>query len=143
MCRPVHHEVEFSAKPRLVYDAYLDSRRHARITGQSAKMSKKEGGKFSAGDAYISGYNVELVPSRRIVQAWRATEWPEGSYSILRLELKAKGGGTHMTVDHLGIPDDFRDGVDKGWYEFYWEPMKEYFGAQESVPRKRRTSRKR
>lgn len=132
MCRPVHHEVEFSVKPKEVYDAYLDSRRHARFTGQSASMSHKEGGRFTGGDTYISGYNLELIPGRRIVQAWRASEWPKGAYSVLRLELRSKGRGTAMTVDHLAIPDEFRDGVDKGWYEFYWEPMKKYFA--ELVP---------
>jgi activator of HSP90 ATPase len=129
MCKPVHHEVEFSVKPKEVYDAYLDSRRHARMTGQAAKMSKKEGGHFTAGDSYISGTNVELIPGKRIVQAWRASEWPEGAYSILRLELKPKGKGSKLIVDHLGIPDEFRDGVDSGWHEFYWEPMKAYFEA--------------
>ena len=129
MCKPVHHEVEFSVKPKEVYDAYLDSRRHARMTGQPAKMSKKEGGRFTAGDTYISGTNVELIPGKRIVQAWRASEWPEGTYSILRLELKPKGKGSRLIVDHLGIPDEFRDGVDSGWHEFYWEPMKAYFEA--------------
>ena len=128
MCKPVHHEVEFRASPKDVYDAYLDSRRHARMTGQAAKMSTKEGGKFTAGDTYISGTNVELIPGKRIVQAWRASEWPEGVYSVLRLELKAKGKGSRMIVDHIGIPDQFRDGVDEGWYEFYWNPMKAYFG---------------
>jgi len=128
MCKPVHHEVEFRAKPNDVYDAYLDSRRHARITGQAAKMSRTEGGRFTAGDGYISGYNLELIPGKRIVQAWRASEWPEGAYSILRLELKPTGKGSRMIVDHVGVPDKFRDGVDQGWYEFYWDPMKKYFG---------------
>ena len=128
MCRPVHHEVDFNARPSELYDAYLDSRRHARITGQSAKMSRKEGGRFTAGDTYISGYNVELVPARRIVQAWRASEWPAGAYSILKLELKPRGKKTRLIVDHVGIPDKFRDGVDEGWHQFYWEPMKAYFG---------------
>jgi len=130
MCKPVHHEVEFSVSPNEVYDAYLDSRRHARFTGQAAKMSRKEGGKFTAGDTYISGTNIELIPGKRIVQAWRASEWPEGVYSMLRLELKAKGRGSKMVVDHVGIPDKFRDGVDDGWYEFYWNPMKAYFGEK-------------
>ena len=130
MCKPVHHEVEFSVSPKEVYDAYLDSRRHARFTGQSAKMSRREGGKFTAGDAYISGTNVELIPGKRIVQAWRASEWPDGIYSILRFELKPKGKGTRMIVDHVGVPDKFRDGVDEGWYEFYWNPMKAYFGEK-------------
>jgi len=130
MCKPVHHEVEFSVNPTEVYEAYLDSRRHSRFTGQSAKMSRKEGGRFTAGDDYISGTNVELVPGKRIVQAWRASEWPDGVYSVLRLELKSKGKGTRMVVDHVGIPDKFRDGVDQGWYEFYWNPMKTYFGEK-------------
>jgi activator of HSP90 ATPase len=127
MCRPVHHEVEFTATPNEVYDAYLDSARHARITGQSAHMSRAVGGRFTAGDEYITGYNLDLESPRRIVQAWRASEWPEGAYSVLSLELQAKGKGTRLIVDHVGIPEKFRDGVDKGWYEFYWEPMRKYF----------------
>ena len=128
MCRPVHQEVTLHAAPKEVYDAYLDSARHARITGEGAKMSRKVGGRFTAGGTYISGYNLELVPGKRIVQAWRASEWPDGAYSILRLELRAQGKGTRLTVDHVGIPDRFRDGVDDGWHQFYWEPMKTYFG---------------
>ncbi len=127
MCKPVHHEVDFPVKPREVYDAYLDSRRHARFTGESARMSRKEGGRFRAGGTYISGYNLELVPGKRIVQAWRASEWPAGDYSVLRLELKPKGKGCRLVVDHVGIPAKFRDGVDQGWYDFYWNPMKEFF----------------
>jgi hypothetical protein len=34
----------------------------------------------------ISGRNVELVPGRRAVQAWRSNAWPEGVYSIVRFE---------------------------------------------------------
>jgi activator of HSP90 ATPase len=136
MCRPVHHEVEFDAPPAEVYDAYLDSRRHARFTGQSAKMSRKVGGYFEAGDQYITGYNLDLVPGRRIVQAWRASEWPGGAFSVLTLELRPKGKRTRLVVDHVGIPAKFRDGVDSGWHEFYWEPMQRYFG--ERTPRKAR-----
>jgi activator of HSP90 ATPase len=130
MCKPVHHEVEFNAKPKDVYDAYLDSRRHARITGMPASMSRKEGGYFTAGGDYISGYNLELIPSRRIVQAWRGSDWEEGEYSILRLQFRARGKRTRLIVDHIGIPDDQREGVDKGWYEFYWDPMKAYFSPK-------------
>lgn len=129
MCKPVHHEVDFSASPQDVYDAYLDSRRHARITGGPAKMSKKEGGHFEAGE-YITGTNIELIPGKRIVQAWRGVDWPKGVYSILRLELSPKGKkGSHVVVDHVGIPDKFRQGVDEGWYTYYWEPMEAYFTA--------------
>lgn len=137
MCKPVHHEIDFDVRAAEVYEAYLDSRRHSRFTGQTAHMSRKEGGAFDAGDGYITGYNVELVPDRRIVQAWRASEWPEGDFSILRLELRPRGGGSRLIVDHVGIPEKFREGVDQGWREFYWEPMRKYFGTRESRPRAR------
>jgi activator of HSP90 ATPase len=138
MCKPVHHEVVFDVPPKQVYDAYLDSRRHSRFTGQSATMSKKVGGKFVAGDEYIIGYNLELVPNKRIVQAWRATEWPDGDFSILRLELSSRKGGSKLVVDHVGIPEEFREGVDQGWHDFYWKPMKQYFGER---PARKQASR--
>ena len=106
-------------------------------------MSRKEGGRFDAGDGYISGYNLELVPGKRIVQAWRASEWPAGAYSVLRLELTPRGSGSRLIVDHLGIPGEFRDGVDQGWYEFYWEPMKRYFGEKPARSRPAGRHRKR
>jgi activator of HSP90 ATPase len=139
MCRPVRQEVEFAVPPRTVYDAYLDSREHSRFTGQRARMSRRVGGWFTAGDTYISGCNLELKPARRIVQAWRASEWPEGAFSILRLDLRPRGRGTVLTVEHVGIPEEFHEGVDSGWQEFYWRPMQEYFGER---PRARGASRR-
>jgi activator of HSP90 ATPase len=127
MCKPVHHEVDFRAKPREVYEAYLDSRRQTRITGATARMSRKVGGRFTAGDGYIRGFNLDLVPGKRIVQAWRGSDWEDGAYSILTLEMRPRGKGTRMVVDHLGIPDDQRAGVDQGWHDYYWTPMKTYF----------------
>ncbi len=142
MCRPVHQEVEFSVPPRVVYDAYLDSRQHSRFTGQRARMSRREGGSFEAGDEYISGYNLELVPGERIVQAWRGSDFPEGVYSVLTLELRRKGKGTSLTVDQVGVPEELRDSIDQGWHEFYWDPMKEYFGTSRTA-RTRRPARRR
>ena len=143
MCRPVHQEVDLAASPREVYEAYLDSAQHSRFTGQRARLSRREGGSFTAGDTYISGYNLELVRGKRIVQAWRASEWPPGAYSILRLELRPRGKGSRLVVDHLGIPDEYRDGVDAGWHEFYWEPMKAYFGRSPVLRRPLRRTRPR
>jgi hypothetical protein len=115
VCRPVHHEVEFDVGPKEICDTYLDSRRHARSTGRSATMSQKEGGGFGAADGYISGFNLELLPGNRFVQGWRASEGPDGVFSVLRLELQPRGGGSRRIVDHVGIPDEFREGVDQGW----------------------------
>jgi hypothetical protein len=47
---------------------------------------------------------------------------------VLRLKVSPRRGGRKVVMEYLGIPAEFVDGADKGWYEFYWEPMKGYFG---------------
>lgn len=42
---------------------------------------------------HVSGINVDLVPGKRIVQAWRHQDFPEGVYSMAAFEL----GGDDMT----------------------------------------------
>lgn len=62
--------------PRELYDAFLGSRRHSAMTGGAAKMSARAGGRWSAWDGSLTGTNIELVPGKRIVQAWRGGDFP-------------------------------------------------------------------
>jgi hypothetical protein len=32
--------------------------------------------------SFLTAFNVEIVANRRIVQAWRGSDWPKGAYSI-------------------------------------------------------------
>jgi uncharacterized protein YndB with AHSA1/START domain len=59
-----------------VYDALMSSRHHAKFTGAPASISKKEGGSFSVFGDYATGNNLELIPGKKIVQTWRADNWP-------------------------------------------------------------------
>jgi uncharacterized protein YndB with AHSA1/START domain len=128
MCRSVHDEIEVKASPQSVYDAYMDSRQHAKFTGAPVKMSRALGGRFTAGGDYITGYNLELVPGKRIVQAWRGSDWPEGEYSLISLELRGRGKRTKVIFDQRGIPDGAPGGNSKGaWAKFYWKPLVDYF----------------
>jgi activator of HSP90 ATPase len=126
----VHHEVTFAAKPSDVYEALMDSRRHAAFSGVPAKMSRVEGGAFECYDGSIEGRNVELIENRRIVQAWRITDWDEGVWSIVRFELAKTKTGTMLVFDHTGIPEDARDGIDSGWTSHYWDPIKKYLAKK-------------
>ncbi len=122
------------AEPGKVYDAWLSSRGHAAMTGATARVSAKVGGKFIAWDGYISGKNLKLVPGRRIVQAWRTTEFadadPDSQIDVL---LEKAPGGTKLTMRHTGIPDGQSD-YRSGWRECYFTPMKTYFqGAKKSA----------
>jgi activator of HSP90 ATPase len=103
----------------------MDSKKHAEFTGGKAVISRKVGGKFSAYDGYAEGVNLELVPDKKIVQTWRASDWPEGHYSRATFALKAIASGTQFTFTQSGIPAEFADDVSQGWRDYYWAPLKE------------------
>lgn len=125
----IHDEVDFHVTPRRVYEALLDSKQFSAFSGApGAKIQREAGGAFSLFNDHIVGRNVELLPDRRIVQAWRVADWPAGLYSIARFELHAQGSGTRLVFDHTGFPPELRDHLAAGWQEHYWGPLKKYFG---------------
>ncbi|MGH6923995.1 MAG: SRPBCC domain-containing protein [Propylenella sp.] len=120
----IHQEVDIKGSPQAVYDILTNSEKFAKMTGgRNAKISTEEGGPVSLFGGDIRARNVELVPAKRVVQAWRSHAWPEGVYSIVRFELAKSGGGTKLTFDQTGYPDEAHDMLNGGWPKMYWEPM--------------------
>jgi len=127
MTRTIRQKTVIHASPRAVYDTLLDSRKHAAFTGDAARISRKIGGSFSCYGGYIDGINLELVPARRIVQAWKSRGWPEGTYSLVTFSLaKAPGGGTRLTFVQVGVPASDFNAKSEGWKTHYWKPLKAY-----------------
>jgi uncharacterized protein YndB with AHSA1/START domain len=109
-----------------IFNAWLDAHDHAGMTGAGA--SAGDDGAFTAWDGYISGRTVGQTPNRRIEQAWRTTEFPAGaSDSSLVVDLEEVPGGTRVTLTHSNIPEGQASGYEKGWDEYYFEPMTKYF----------------
>jgi uncharacterized protein YndB with AHSA1/START domain len=116
------------ASPAAVYEAYVDPKKHAAFTGDSATGTTKVGGKFAAGNGYISGKYLELEKGRRILHEWTTTEWPKGyPPSLVELILKPKGEKTELTMIHTKVPAEQAADYAQGWQEYYWDPMKRYF----------------
>jgi uncharacterized protein YndB with AHSA1/START domain len=126
--KTIHQEVKFAAPPKKVYDALIDAKQFAQFTGAPATIDAKAGGAINAFGGMIVGYNVELVPNQRIVQAWRAGNWGEGQYSIAKFELKPDGKGTTLTLEHSGAPDGSEAMLESGWHKMYWEPLAKFVG---------------
>jgi len=127
MTDAIHQEVTVNAAPARVYEAYMDSEQHKAFTGGAdADISNDTGGEFTCHGGYITGRNIELVPNRRIVQAWRSQGWDEGVYSVVKIELNESDGKTKLVLDHTGFPDGEKENLEKGWTMRYWEPMNEY-----------------
>jgi len=120
----IHQEVTIDASPAAVYGLLTSSADFAKMTGgKAASISTDVGGAVSLFEGGISARNIELVPDKRVVQAWRSQAWPEGVYSIVRFELAPAGKGTRLTFDQAGHPDGAREMLEGGWHQMYWQPM--------------------
>ncbi len=124
----ITQKVTIPASPEEVYDAFMDPKKHAAFTGADATGKSEVGAEFTAWDGYITGKNLELERGKYIVQEWSTTEWPEG-YPPSRLELtfvKVKDG-TELTMVHSGVPAEQLEEYRQGWFDNYWDLLKEYF----------------
>ena len=127
MSKVIRQSATFKATPHEVYEALMDSRKHARFTGSPARISRKVGGPISAFGDYISGTNLELVPDKKIVQAWHASEWPAGHLSRVTYRFTPVAAGTRADFTHSGVPDPFFDDIKQGWIDNYWFPLRARF----------------
>jgi activator of HSP90 ATPase len=122
----IHQEVDFKASPQRIYEALLDAKQFTMFSTMPAEINREAGGACSLFEGHIIGRNVELIPNKRIVQAWRVVDWPEGVYSIAKFELKPQGSDTHLVFDHTGFPEELRDHLAEGWQDHYWARLKKY-----------------
>ena len=127
MCKTIKQLVKFSASPALIYDLLADSKKHTAVTGKNAAISRKIGGTFMVGGNEVSGVNVDLVPGKRIVQAWRHKRFPEGIFSMAAVTLTpTSDGGTKLVLTHRGVPKDLIPETERAWREQYWSRIKAY-----------------
>jgi uncharacterized protein YndB with AHSA1/START domain len=126
----IHQEVTLKANRKRVYEALTETDQFRKVTGvEGTKISREVGGAFTLFGGAIEGRHVELVPAARIVQAWRASGWENGKYSIARFELKDEGTGTRIVFEHTGFPKGQADHLASGWKEHYWDSLTRYFGG--------------
>ena len=113
MCKTIKHKVHFKASPETIYDLL------------AARKSLKVGGTFSTDAGNVTGLNVDLVPGRRLVRAWRRNDFPEGIYSMAAITLApTPRGGTELVLTHRGVPKHLLDEIEDYWRRVYWAPMK-------------------
>jgi len=130
MCKTIKQRVKFKADPSTIYDLLADSQKHSAITGKAASISTKIGGAFTIGESDVTGINVDLVPGRRIVQAWRHRRFPEGIFSMAAVTLKpTPDGGTELVLIHRGVPKDLIPETEQAWRDEVWSKLKAYLST--------------
>ena len=119
----------FNAATETIYNAWLTTKGHTLMTGSPAVINGHTNGEFTAWDGYIWGTFLELEPNKRIVQMWRTGEFPEEAEdSCVEILLEEKDNKTKLTLTHTRIPEGQEENYKTGWLDFYFKPMKEYFG---------------
>ena len=68
------------ATPHDIYETIMDPKKHTKLSRQPTTVSRRVGGAFKVGHD-LEGKNLKLTKDRRIVQTWRANNWPKGTYS--------------------------------------------------------------
>lgn len=129
----IRQETTLPASPGRVYELLTNEAQFAAATGRPATIGAAEGAPFSIFGDYIRGRQIELVPGRRIVQAWRGGDWDAGVYSFVRFTLTPEGGGTRLVVDHDAYPEgkspmypSWHEHLSANWPVFYFEPFAKY-----------------
>ncbi len=130
--KTIRQSVTIKASPHDVYEALMDSRKHARFTGGPARISRRVGGKISAFGGYVEGSNLELAVDRKIVQAWRGSDWPADRLSKATFALRKVKGGTRLSFTQSSVPDAHYASIKQGWLDHYWNPMKKMLESKKS-----------
>ena len=124
--KDIKQTTAFKASPRAVFEALMDSEKHAAFTGAPADISREKGGRVRAYDGWIEAENVEIVQDKKIVQAWRGADWPKGSVSKATFAISKTPTGSKLVFTQTGVPIAFFDDISKGWQEHYWSKMKKF-----------------
>jgi activator of HSP90 ATPase len=124
--KKITQTIILKAAPHDVFELIIDSKKHSAFTGDNAVISRNVGGKFKAYGDYITGENLEIVQDKRIVQTWRASDWPDGIYSQVTFEFEKSGKNTKLNFSQEGVPEDQYAEIKQGWIDFYWTPMKKF-----------------
>ena len=135
----IKQTVTFNARPSVVFEALMSSRKHSEFTGAPAKIGAAAGRPFTAFGGYITGINLDIAKNKSIVQAWRAKSWPKGVWSVASFKLAAaKGGKTKLSFSHTGVPANSVKGIAAGWKSSYWSPLKAMIKASKTTAAKPR-----
>ena len=116
--------VLIKAPPHDVFELIMDEEKHGKLTHSKAVVSRKIGGEFSIYDGELTGKNLELELDKKIVQFWRASDWPKGHFSTIAFNLEKVKNGTRINFVQDGVPDEFVKEISDGWKTYYWDPMK-------------------
>jgi activator of HSP90 ATPase len=114
--------------PHILFETYMDSKKHSSATNSGAYISRRAGKKFSAYGGYIKGKHLLIVQDRLIGQSWRGSDWKNTELdSTLILTFSKSKTGSKLEMVQVNVPDHSANEIKKGWTEYNWQPWRLYF----------------
>jgi uncharacterized protein YndB with AHSA1/START domain/ketosteroid isomerase-like protein len=135
----VTQDAFFAVPPAEVFQVFTDAAAHGAMSGERAEIDARVGGRAWLFDGAVTATFRELVPERRIAQAWRDSEWLEGHTALLQLGFFPinEGRGTHVHLGLSGVPDGRVRQTAEAWRDHYWVPMADYLRDAKLRPARR------
>mgnify|MGYP001608439210 CR=1 FL=1 len=106
-----------------VWDALTNPKTIEKWGAGKAKMSDKNGDKFSLWDGEIHGTNLEVDTQKKLVQEWFSSDDPNQATKVT-FTLTHGDGCTTLYLKHEGVSSKNYDSIDKGWDLYYLGEIK-------------------
>jgi activator of HSP90 ATPase len=132
----IHQEISFTAAPSRIYQILTRGDQFDRVVRLSAaaqvatkpgspptRLEAVAGSSFTLFGGYVTGRQIDLIATERIIQVWRAASWEAGAYSLASFVLKQEGPNTRLIFDHRAFPGDQAAHLARGWHLNYWDPI--------------------
>lgn len=130
MAEAIKFSIDLPVSTERVYRAWLDPYEHSQFTHQPAQIGAQPESRYSALDGEVTGKVLVATPFTRIVQTWRAKDFPVGSPdSQVELKLEPTCLGSQLTISQTGIPDGQSAYYLALWETRYFRPLLAYFEA--------------
>ncbi len=120
---------EIKAPSNVVWQALVDPQLIDDWGAGPAQMSENLT-KFSLWGGDIYGRNLKIVKNKTLVQEWFGGDWAEPSHVVINLTPHSTG--TTLTLEQTNIPDDAYEGIESGWQNYYFSPLKSLVESQNS-----------
>lgn len=136
----ISQDAFFGVPPHDVFQIFTDAETHSAMSGgERAEIDARVGGRAWLFDGAVTAIFREIAADRRIVQAWRDCDWPEGHLAELELQFLAinEGRGAHVHLTLSGVPAEKARQTASGWRDHYWVPIAEFLRDAKVRPARR------
>lgn len=121
--KSIKQQYTIHASADKVWDALVNPKTITKWGGGPAKMSDKEGSKFSLWGGDIYGNNIKVLKNKELVQEWFSGKWENPS--LVTFTLSEENGVTKVTLTQTDMPkEEFAD-LEEGWKDYYMGPLQE------------------